>query len=70
MNLMDAEIGKTYTVSDIATDDAEMRSFLFTLGCFSGEPITVVARRRNNCTVSIKDGRYSFDKQLAGAVIV
>ncbi len=70
MNLMDAEIGKTYTVSDIATDDAEMRSFLFTLGCFSGEPITVVARRRNNCTVSIKDGRYSFDKQLAGAVLV
>ena len=70
MNLMDAEIGKTYTVSDIATDDAEMRSFLFTLGCFSGEPITVVARRRNNCTVSIKDGRYSFDKQLAVAVLV
>ncbi len=70
MNLMDAEIGKTYTVLDIATDDAEMRSFLFTLGCFSGEPITVVARRRNNCTVSIKDGRYSFDKQLAGAVLV
>ena len=67
MTLRDAEIGKEYIVRSIETDDEELDAFLFSLGCYSGEPITVVSRRRGTCVVSIKDGRYTIDDQLAEA---
>ena len=70
MTLMDANIGEEYIIKNIATDDEELNSFLFSLGCYSGEPITVVSRRKGGCTVSIKDGRYNIDNQLAEAIIV
>ena len=70
MNLTMVEVGKEYIVRQIETDDEELNSFLFSLGCYSGEPITVVARRKSSCTVSIKDGRYNIDSQLAQAIIV
>ncbi|MBE6982179.1 MAG: ferrous iron transport protein A [Ruminococcaceae bacterium] len=70
MNLLVAEEGKEYIIQGIETDDEELNSFLFSLGCYSGEPITVVSRRRGGCTVSIKDGRYNIDNQLAEAIIV
>ena len=70
MNLMSAQEGKEYIIRGIETDDEEMDAFLFSLGCYSGEPITVVSRRRGGCTVSIKDGRYNIDNQLAAAIIV
>lgn len=61
MNLSCAEEGKEYTVKRIDTDDEELDSFLFSLGCYAGEPITVISRRRGGCTVSIKDARYNID---------
>ena len=70
MNLRHAEEGKEYIIQRIETDDEELNAFLFSLGCYSGEPITVVAHRRRGCTVSIKDGRYNIDDQLAEAIIV
>lgn len=70
MNLMDVQLGQEYLISHINTDDEELNAFLFSLGCYSGEPITVVSRRRRNCVVSIKDGRYSIDYQLARAISV
>lgn len=70
MNLMQAQEGKEYIIERIDTDDDELNAFLFSLGCYSGEPITVVARRRGSCTVSIKDGRYNIDNQLAEAIVV
>ncbi|MBQ2667078.1 MAG: ferrous iron transport protein A [Clostridia bacterium] len=70
MNLSMAEVGKEYIIRDIITDDEELDAFLFSLGCYSGEPITVVSRRRGGCTVSIKDGRYNIDNQLAEAIII
>lgn len=70
VNLMAAKEGQEYIVRDIDTDDEEMKSFLFSLGCYSGEPITVVTRRRAGCVVSIKDGRYNIDNQLAQAIII
>ena len=70
MNLHQAEEGKTYLVERINTEDGELNAFLFSLGCYSGEPITVVSRRRHNCTVSIKDARYCIDGQLAAAIQV
>ena len=65
MNLLQAVEGKEYIVSAVQTEDEELDSFLFSLGCFSGEPITVVSRRRGGCTVAIRDGRYNIDNQLA-----
>lgn len=70
MTLLNAEEGKEYIVSRIETDDEELDSFLFSLGCYSGEAITVVSRRRGGCTVSIKDGRYNIDNQLAEAIVL
>ena len=68
MNLQVAEEGKEYIIKNINTDDDELDAFLFSLGCYSGEPITVVSRRKSGCVVSIKDGRYSIDSQLAKAI--
>ncbi len=70
MNLWDGQLGKEYIVSSIATGDDGLNAFLFSLGCYSGEPITVISRRRSGCTVSIKDARYSIDKALAKAILV
>ena len=70
MNLRTAELGKEYIIRAIDTDDEELDAFLFSLGCYSGEPITVVSRWKRNCTVSIKDGRYNIDNQLAEAILI
>ena len=70
MNLVDAQGGEEYTIKEILTDDEEMDAFLFTLGCYSGEPITVVSRLRGGCVVSIKDGRYTIDNELASAIMI
>ena len=70
MNLKEAEDGKEYIVREIKTDDEELNAFLFSLGCYSGEAITVVRHMKNGCVVAIKDGRYSIDNQLAEAIIV
>ncbi len=68
MTLRNAEEGKEYIIKEINTDDEELDAFLFSLGCYTGEPITVVAHRKSGCTVSIKDSRYSFDKNLSEAI--
>ena len=70
MNLRQAEEGKEYIIQQINTNDDELNSFLFSLGCYSGESITVISHRKSGCTVSIKDGRYSIDKPLAEAIVV
>ena len=70
MSLKSAQEGREYIISSIATEDEDLNAFLFSLGCYSGEPITVVSRRRGSCTVSIKDGRYSIDDQMASAILV
>ena len=70
MNLCDAELGKEYIIRSIVTDDEELNQFLFSLGCYSGEPITVVSRKRGGCTIAVKDARYSIDDQLAEAIEV
>ena len=70
MTRREAEEGKEYIITQINTDDEELNAFLFSLGCYSGEAITVIAHRRGGCTVSIKDGRYNIDTQLAEAIIL
>lgn len=70
MNLMEVQDGKEYIIKEIATDDEELDAFLFSLGCYAGEPITVISHLRGGCVVSIKDGRYNIDRELAEAVRV
>lgn len=68
--LRQAEEGRVYRVRGIATDDPELDAFLFTLGCFAGEPVTVVARHGGGCVVALRDGRYNIDDRLAGAILI
>ena len=68
MSLRNAEEGKEYIIQRIETDDEELNAFLFSLGCYSGEPITVISHRKSGCVVSIKDGRYNIDTELADAI--
>ena len=70
MTLLDAKEGEEYIVKEISTDDEELEAFLFSLGCYSGEPITVVSHLKGGCVVSIKDGRYNIDNQLAEAILI
>ena len=70
MNLREADLGKEYIIRSVQTEDDELDSFLFSLGCYAGEPITVISRRRSGCVVSIKDGRYSIDTALAEAIVL
>lgn len=70
MNLWEAQEGKEYIIKQINTDDEELNAFLFSLGCYSDEPITVISRLKSGCVVSIKDGRYNIDKQLAEAIVL
>ena len=68
MNVLQAQLGQEYIIRNVATEDEELNAFLFSLGCYSGEPITVITRRWSSCTVAIKDGRYNIDHQLAEAI--
>ncbi|MBE6745826.1 MAG: ferrous iron transport protein A [Ruminococcaceae bacterium] len=68
MDLTQAKKGTEYIITDIVAEDDEMEGFLFTLGCYSGEPITVISHLKGGCIVSIKDGRYNIDNQLASAI--
>ena len=70
MSLLDARSGQEYIITRINTGDPALEAFLFSLGCYSGEPITVVSKKRNNCTVSIKDGRYNIDSNLARSIMI
>ena len=70
MNLVDAIIGEKYLVKEVHTDDEELKSFLFSLGCYSGEPITVISHIKGGCVVSIKDARYNIDTDLAKAISI
>lgn len=70
MTLKEAVEGKEYIIRQIETDDEEMDAFLFSLGCYTGESITVVSHLKGGCVVSIKDGRYNIDNQLARAIVV
>lgn len=70
MNLIEGNVGEEYIIKDIETDDEELNAFLFSLGCYSGEPITMISKLKSGCVVSIKDGRYNIDNELAKAILI
>ncbi len=69
-NLNQAEVGIEYKIVDVNTDDEDIKSFLFTLGCYSGEPITIVSRKKSNMVISVKDARYNIDQELASTILI
>ncbi len=69
-SIWNAQVGVEHTVQRIDTGDRDMNGFLFSLGCYSGEPITVISRRGRGCVVAIKDARYAIDAQLASKIWV
>ena len=70
MNLIDAIVGEEYMIKDIVAEDEELKSFLFSLGCYSGESITVISHIKGGCVVTIKDARYNIDTDLAEAISI
>lgn len=70
VSILDATPGQTYTIREINTQDEEMNGFLFRLGCYSGEPITLISKKKKSCIVVIKDGRYNLDNLLAEAILI
>ncbi len=70
LDLLDAVPGVTYKIKEINTEDEDMNAFLFRLGCYTGEPVTLISKKKKNCIVVIKDGRYNLDNLLAEAIIV
>ncbi len=70
MNLLNANAGEEYIVKEIATEDEDLNAFVFSLGCYSGEPITVISHLKGGCVVSIKDARYNMDRDLAQAISI
>lgn len=69
-NLNKAQVGIEYKIIDVNTEDEEIKSFLFTLGCYSGEPITIVSRKKSNLVISVKDARYNIDQELASTILI
>jgi len=70
VTLKDGQAGKDYIVEQILTNDEEMDSFLFSLGCYSGETVSLIKFIKGGCVISVKNGRYHIDDQLAGAIRV
>ncbi|MDD6070816.1 MAG: FeoA family protein [Clostridiales bacterium] len=70
MNLTDAKAGEEYIVRDVLAEDEELKSFLFSLGCYSGEPITVISHIKGGCVITVKDARYNIDTDLAKAISI
>ena len=70
MNLSTATVKKEYTIDSVSIEDKELNAFLFSLGCYSGEPITLIKQSKHGCIISLKDARYSIDNRLANAISV
>nr|WP_204599214.1 FeoA family protein [Clostridium pascui] len=70
MNLAQGRINTEYTIKNIDTNDEEIKDFLFTLGCYEGESITLISILADNYVITVKDARYSIDKDLAEAIII
>lgn len=67
-NLAEGKMNVSYIIESIDTDNAEIKDFLFTLGCYEGEKVTIISKLAENYVISVKDSRYSIDKDLAKVI--
>lgn len=70
MNLNDAVEGREYIIRAVDSGDEEVDAFLLSLGCYSGEPVTVISHLQGGCIISVKDGRYTIDRDLAETILI
>ncbi|MGM0651531.1 MAG: FeoA family protein [Bacillota bacterium] len=70
LNLTEANINSPYVIKGVDTKDENMKEFLFTLGCYEGETITVLSLFPENYVINVKDSRYSIDEDLARAILI
>ena len=70
INLTEAEINREYTIKEVKANDEQLKNFLFSLGCYEGEKVTLISRLSGNYVITVKDARYSIDKDLAEAIII
>ncbi len=69
--LVQGELNVEYVVKSIETvGDEEMEKFLFSLGCYEGQKVTIVSKLNKNFVITIKDARYSIDESLANAILI
>lgn len=67
--LAEGQANTTYTIAHINTHgDAEMKSFLATLGCYEGQEITIISMLQGNYVINVNNARYSIDADLASAI--
>ena len=69
-NLSQGLTDTEYIIKAIKADDDELKDFLFTLGCYEGETVTIISILSDNYVINVKDARYSIDKELAEAIIL
>jgi Fe2+ transport system protein FeoA len=70
MALSSGLLNETYVINTISTVKADMREFLFSLGCYPGEKVTIISKLASNYIINVKDARYSIDEDLAKAILV
>lgn len=70
MTLQEGTPGNQYKVTAISTEDEELENFLLTLGCYQGETVGLVSSKGSSMVVSIRDGRYTIDSDLAESIMV
>lgn len=70
MLLSQGAANESYKVSDIQVTDEAMGDFLFSLGCYPGEKVTLLSKLRSNFVIHVKNARYSIDQDLAQSIVV
>jgi len=68
MNISNCELHTEYIIASIIATEADMKDFLFTLGCYPGETVVLISRLPSMYVVAIKNSRYSIDDDLARAI--
>jgi len=68
MNVSNCELHTEYRITGVHAKEADMKDFLFTLGCYPGERIVLISRLPSMYVVDIKNSRYSIDEDLAEAI--
>ena len=70
LDLTNADLNTPYTIKRINAREEGMKEFLFALGCYEGEKVTVISVLAQNIVIHVKDARYSIDEDLARAILI
>ena len=68
MLLTQANENTTHIISGIETEDEDMKAFLFSLGCYKGQEISLITKKKHSLVISLKEARYNIDTCLGEAI--